>query len=77
MIAINPLPGTLMTRERLAEVLVTLGCPLEKSAEMADQLDRRAKQLAKQRRQTHAETMAHLLGLMQQGWAAPPSGFKN
>ena len=60
-----------MKLEELAQVLVALGCPPEKSAEMAGQLDKRAKQLAEQKKQTYAEAMTHLLGLMKQGWAAP------
>ncbi|HXE43494.1 MAG TPA: hypothetical protein VN516_10745 [Candidatus Baltobacteraceae bacterium] len=55
----------------LAKVLVTLGCPAEKSAEMASQLDKRAKQLSAQKGKTYEEALAHLLNLMKQGWAAP------
>lgn len=54
----------------LAEALKRLGCPPEKSLEMAAQLDRRAHQLAGQTGRTHAEALAHLMALMQQGWAA-------
>ena len=54
----------------LAAALVTLGCPEEKSAEMAAQLDKRARQLAEQKSRSYEEAMAHLLGLMRQGWAA-------
>jgi len=59
-----------MKLEELAQALVALGCPSEKSAEMAGQLDKRAKQLAEKNRQTYAEAMTHLLSLMKQGWAA-------
>ncbi len=59
-----------MKLEELAQALVALGCPFEKSAEMAGQLDKRARQLAEQKKQTYAEAMTHLLGLMKQGWAA-------
>ena len=55
----------------LAKVLITLGCPSEKSAEMAAQLDKRARQLAEQTGRTYEEALAHLLALMKQGWAAP------
>ena len=48
-----------------------LGCPAEKSAEMAIHLDKRARQLAKQKGRTYEEALAHLLALMKQGWAAP------
>jgi hypothetical protein len=54
----------------LTKALVTLGCPSEKSAEMAAQLDKRAKQLAEQKGRTYDEALAHLLTLMKQGRAA-------
>jgi len=60
---------------QLAEALKTLGCPPDKSAEMAAHLDRRARQLADQRGRTYEESLAHLLSLMRQGWAAQERGF--
>jgi hypothetical protein len=54
----------------LAQVLIALGCPLEKSTEMAAQLDKRARQLAEEKNRTYDEALAHLLTLMRQGWAA-------
>jgi len=54
----------------LAQALVAVGCPSSKASEMAAQLDKRAHQLAAERNQSHAEALAHLLGLMRQGWAA-------
>jgi hypothetical protein len=59
----------------LASVLVALGCPEEKSAEMAAQLEKRAGQLAESKGVTHEQAMAHLLNLMKQGWAAKEKGF--
>jgi hypothetical protein len=59
-----------MEHEQLAQALVTLGCPAEKSAEMAAQLNKRARQLSEQKKQTYDEAMIHLLSLMRQGWAA-------
>jgi hypothetical protein len=47
-----------------------MGCPREKAAEMAAQLDKRARQLAEHKRRTYDEALGHLLGLMRQGWAA-------
>ena len=47
-----------------------MGCPQEKSVEMAAQLDKRARQLAAQKNRTYDEALAHLLQLMSQGWAA-------
>jgi hypothetical protein len=55
----------------LSKILVALGCPAEKSSEMAAQLDKRAKQLAGQKGRTYEEALQHLLTLMRQGWSAP------
>jgi hypothetical protein len=52
-----------------------MGCPAEKSAEMAAQLDKRARQLAEQKGRTYDEALVHLLGLMKQGWAAKGKGL--
>jgi hypothetical protein len=54
----------------LAKILVALGCPSEKSSEMAAQLDKRAKQLAAEKNRSYDEALKHLLTLMKQGWAA-------
>ena len=59
-----------MEISELAAVLTALGCPSEKSAEMAAQLDKRARQLARQKGRSYEEALQHLLGLMKQGWAA-------
>jgi hypothetical protein len=59
-----------MKAAELAPVLVSLGCPAEKSLEMASQLEKRARQLAEQKNKPYEEAMAHLLNLMKQGWAA-------
>ena len=56
----------------LAELLVTLGCPREKSREMATQLDKRARQLSAQKGRPYEAALQHLLELMRQGWAAQP-----
>ena len=61
--------------DQLAGLLVSLGCPAEKSSEMAAQLDKRARQLMQIKGTTYAEAMAHLLKLMQQGWAAQEKGL--
>ena len=66
-----------MTQEQLAAVLERLGCPVEKCAEMAAQLDKRARQLADQKGRTYEEAMKHLLGLMCQGWAAQQNADRN
>jgi hypothetical protein len=60
---------------QLAALLVGLGCPAEKSAEMAAQLDKRAKQLAGAKDRSYEEALAHLLSMMKQGWAAKERGL--
>lgn len=64
-----------MNESELAQVLVALGCPIDKSAEMATQLDKRAQQLAREKGRTYDEALTHLLKLMKQGWAAKEKGF--
>ncbi len=59
-----------MKSSELAVLLVSLGCPEEKSLEMAAQLDRRARQLAERKNRSYEDALGHLLKLMQQGWAA-------
>jgi hypothetical protein len=59
-----------MEISELAKVLVALGCPAEKSGEMAAQLDKRARQLAAEKGRSYEEALAYLLNLMKQGWAA-------
>ena len=60
-----------MTVPELAKTLEKLGCPAEKSAAMAAQLDRRARMDAARQGIAHHEALKHLIGLMMQGWAAP------
>ena len=60
---------------QLNQVLVALGCPAEKSAEMAAQLDKRARQLAAEKNRSYEEALQHLVGLMRQGWSAKEKGF--
>ena len=57
----------------LAKALIALGCPAEKSEEMAAQLEKRASQLALEKNQSYEESIQHLLGLLRQGWAAQTS----
>jgi hypothetical protein len=59
-----------MDLQDLAAVLASLGCPHQKVSEMAAQLDKRARQLAEQKHRSYEDALAHLLGLMRQGWAA-------
>ena len=64
-----------MELAELAHALVALGCPQDKSAEMAAQLDKRAKQLAVEKNRSYEDALAHLLGLMRQGWAGKEKGL--
>ena len=60
---------------QLAQVLAALGCPAGKSAEMAAQLDKRARQLAAEKGRSYDEALQHLVGLMRQGWSAEAKGI--
>jgi len=64
-----------MDLDQLAQLLTAMGCPAEKSGEMAAQLDKRAKQLVTEKGRTYEEAMGHLLKLMSEGWAAKQKGL--
>jgi hypothetical protein len=64
-----------MELKELAGVLVAMGCPTDKAAEMAVQLDKRARQLAAEKGRGYEDALTHLLGLMRQGWAARAQGL--
>jgi len=64
-----------MDAAQLAEVLIAMGCPREKSTEMAAQLDKRARQLSEANGSSYEQALGHLMGLMKQGWAAKERGF--
>lgn len=64
-----------MDLEALAMALISLGCPGDKSTEMAAQLDKRARQLAEAKGRSYDDALAHLLELMRQGWAAKDRGM--
>lgn len=64
-----------MKREELAAVLAALGCPADKCSVMAEQLDRRARQLAEHKQRSYDDALNHLLNLLRQGWAAREKGF--
>ena len=61
--------------DELPSLLVSIGCPQDKSEEMAAQLEKRARQLSERTGRTYEEAMAHLLDLMKQGWAAKEKGL--
>ena len=56
-------------------MLEHLGCPREKTQEMAAQLEKRARQLSEQQGRSFEDALAHLLNLMKQGWAAKERGL--
>jgi hypothetical protein len=58
-----------MTLTEIAVALERLGCPREKSAAMASQLDRRARMDAERNGTSYEAALGRLLGLMAQGWA--------
>ncbi len=64
-----------MDLDQLAQLLTAMGCPADKSAEMAAQLDKRAKQLMVEKGRTYEEALTHLLKLMREGWAAKERGL--
>ncbi len=65
-----------MTTAELANLLRTLGCPGERSEEMARMLEKRARQLTEHKGKSYEESLAHLLALMKQGWAAKAKGIQ-
>jgi hypothetical protein len=54
----------------IAQLLKKLGCPPEKCAAMASQLERRARMDAVRKRISYESALDYLIGLMAQGWAA-------
>ena len=64
-----------MNHEDLASLLVNMGCPQAKSAVLAAQLDKRARQLAEKTSRSYDAALMHLLELMKQGWAAKEKGL--
>lgn len=63
-----------MHLDELAKALERLGCPIEKSAVMATQLDRRARMDAEQKGLGYEIALDRLISLMAQGWAAWENG---
>jgi hypothetical protein len=59
-----------MTVQEIAVALKGLGCPAEKCAAMAGQLDRRARMDAARRGVSYESALQQLLSLMAQGWAS-------
>ena len=64
-----------MDLDQLAQLLTAMGCPADKSPEMAAQLDKRARQLMAEKGRPYEEALTHLLKLMREGWAAKERGM--
>jgi len=64
-----------MNLTEIVALLVEMALQAEKSVEMAAQLDKRARQLTERTGKTREQAIAHLLGLMTQGWAAKEKGL--
>lgn len=60
---------------QLAGLLQAFGCPSDRASTMASQLDKRARQLSKEKGKPYQEALTHLLRLMRQGWAAKEKGL--
>ena len=60
---------------QLAGLLQAFGCPGDRASAMANQLDKRARQLSEEKGKSYQEALAHLLRLMRQGWAAKEKGL--
>jgi len=67
--------GTNLDVAELSELLRQMGCPADKTAGMAAQLDRRAGQLAAKKGCSKVDAMTHLLKLLREGWAAKEKGL--
>ena len=65
--------GTNDEATKVASLLESMGCPVEKCSAMAAQLEKRADQLTKERGGTREEATLYLIELMSQGWAANPN----
>ena len=59
----------------IEQALAAIGCPPAKTREMAEQLDKRARQVAEEKQQSYEESLMHLLNLMRQGWSAKERGL--
>lgn len=74
MSAPNPIASEAELNQ-LAALLQQFGCPSDRAAVMASQLDKRARQLCEDKGKPYPEALAHLLKLMRQGWAAKEKGL--
>lgn len=63
-----------MTTGEIARLLEKLGCPPQRCAAMASQLNRRARMDAARKGISYESALEDLIGLMAQGWAAQTEG---
>jgi len=66
-----------MGLDEIAQLLGKLGCPPERCAAMASQLDRRARMDAARTGTSYESALGKLIGLMNQGWAAQALAGEN
>jgi hypothetical protein len=64
-----------MTIEEIRDFLLKLGAPPADALAMAQQLDKRARQMQTERGQSYEEALGHLIGMLKQGWAAKERGL--
>ena len=64
-----------MTIEEIRDFLLKLGAPPAEALTMAQQLDKRARQLQAEKGQSYEEALGHLIELLRQGWAAKERGL--
>lgn len=65
-----------MDSTEIAQILMALGCPVDKTDEMAVQLQRRSVQLCHERGGTEEEAVAYLIRLLAGGWSAQARGVR-
>lgn len=66
-----------MTIPEIENFLRGLGAPTGQVHDMARQLDKRARQLSEEKKQPYEESLAYVVALMRQGWAAQARGESN
>jgi hypothetical protein len=59
-----------MNRDELTQALIAVGCPPDKAAAMAAQLDKKARMDAERKGTSYDVALQRLVALMAQGWAA-------
>ena len=65
------------TLKEVQEAILNMGLPTDTPQRLAEQLLKRAHQLAKKRQHSVRQTLDYLLELLRQGWAAKQSGKRD